>query len=165
LKHLSGAVTVIFAVLRLNPKSAILQPNTERRNLMKIQRLLIVLTILNLALLLALLFQARPTLAQSVAPVLRGKGLEIVDDHGRVRASITLLPASTSNKEPFPETVILRLSDAKGKPVVKLAASEQGSVLGLLGDSEPTYAKIEAKGASTYVKLTNKDGHEQVVKP
>jgi hypothetical protein len=96
---------------------------------MKIQRLLIVLTILNLALLLALLFQARPTLAQNVAPVLRGKGLEIVDDHGRVRASITLLPASTANKEPFPETVILRLSDANGKPVVKLAASEQGSVL------------------------------------
>ena len=61
--------------------------------------------------------------------------------------------------------MILRLSDAKGKPIVKLAASEQGSVLGLLGDSEPTYAKIEANGASTYVKLTNKDGHEQVVKP
>src|SRR5438445_7190469 len=66
-----------FHSLRLHSKSAILQPLTERRNLMKIQRLLIVLTILNLALLLALLFQARPTLAQSVAPVLRGKGLEI----------------------------------------------------------------------------------------
>src|SRR5947199_10087559 len=63
---------------RLNPKSAILQQHTESRNSMKIQRLLIVLTILNLALLLTQLFQARPTLAQSVAPVLRGKGLEIV---------------------------------------------------------------------------------------
>ena len=107
---------------------------------MKIQRLLIVLTILNLALLLVLLFQARPTLAQSVVPVLRGKGLEIVDEHGRVRASITVLPGSTANKEPFPETVILRPIDPKGKPIVNLAASEQGSVLGLLGDSEPTYA-------------------------
>jgi hypothetical protein len=132
---------------------------------MKIQRLLIVLTILNLALLLTQLFQARPTLAQSVAPVLRGKGLEIVDDQGRIRASITVLPGSTANKQPFPETVILRLIDGKGKPLVKLAASEQGSVLGLLGDSEPTYARIEASGASTFVKLTNKDGHEQVVKP
>lgn len=132
---------------------------------MKIQRLLIVLTILNLVLLLALLLQARPTWAQNVAPVLRGQGLEIVDGHGRVRASITVLPASTANKDPFPETVILRLIDAKGKPVVKLAASEQGSVLGLLGDSEPTYARIEAKGASTFVKLTDKDGREQLVKP
>ena len=132
---------------------------------MKTQRFLIVLTILNLVLLLALLFQARPTLAQSMAPVLRGKGLEIIDDQGRVRASITVLPGSAANKETFPDTVILRLIDTKGKPVVKLAASEQGSVLGLLGDSEPTYARIEAKGASTFVKLTNKDGHEQVLKP
>jgi hypothetical protein len=132
---------------------------------MKIQKFLVVLTILNLVLLMALLLQVRPTMAQSVAPVLRGKGLEIVDDHGRIRASITVLPASTSNKEPFPDTVILRLIDPKGKPVVKLAGSEQGSVLGLLGDSEPTYARMEAKGASTFVRLTNKDGHEQVVKP
>jgi len=76
-----------------------------------------------------------------------------------------VLPGSTANKEPFPETVILRPIDPKGKPIVNLAASEQGSVLGLLGDSEPTYARIEAKGAVTFVKLTNKDGHEQVVKP
>ena len=132
---------------------------------MKNQRFLIVLTVLNLALLLALLFQARTTFAQSAAPLLRGKGLEIVDDHGRVRASITVLPGSTTGKEVFPDTVILRLIDTKGKPVVKLAASELGSALGLLGSSEPTYARIEANGANTFVKLTNKDGHEQVVKP
>jgi hypothetical protein len=132
---------------------------------MKIQKFLIALTILNLVVLLRLLFQPSPTQAQSVAPVLRGKALEIVDDQGRVRASITLLPASTAHKEPFPETVILRLIDPKGKPFVKLAASEQGSLLGLLGDSEPTYAKIEAKGGNTVVTLTNKDGHERVVKP
>ena len=133
---------------------------------MKTQRFLIALTILNLALLLTQLIHVRPTLAQSSAPVLRGKALEIVDDQGRVRASISVLPArQRANKETFPETVILRLIDSKGKPSVKLAATEQGSVLGLLGDSEPTYARIEATGASTFVKLTNKDGHEQVVKP
>ena len=133
---------------------------------MKTQRFLIALTILNLALLLTQLIHVRPTLAQSSAPVLRGKALEIVDDQGRVRASISVLPArQMANKETFPETVILRLIDSKGKPSVKLAATEQGSVLGLLGDSEPTYARIEATGASTFVKLTNKDGHEQIVKP
>ena len=133
---------------------------------MKTQRFLIALTILNLALLLTQLIQVRPTLAQSIAPVLRGRALEIVDDQGRVRASISVLPArQMANKETFPETVILRLIDSKGKPSVKLAATGQGSVLGLLGDSEPTYARIEATGASTFVKLTNKDGHEQIVKP
>jgi hypothetical protein len=138
---------------------------TGRKKLMKIQKFLVVLTVLNLVILMASLLQVRPTFAQSTAPVLRGKGLEIVDDQGRVRASITVLPGSTANKEPFPDTVILRLIDTKGKPIVKLAGSEQGSVLGLLGDSEPTYARIEAKGANTFVKLINKDGHEQTVKP
>jgi hypothetical protein len=133
---------------------------------MKTQRFLIALTILNLALLLLQVIQVRPTLAQSSAPVLRGRALEIVDDQGRVRASISVLPARPmANKETFPETVILRLIDSKGKPSVKLAATEQGSVLGLLGDSEPTYARIEATGSSTFVKLTNKDGREQIVKP
>jgi hypothetical protein len=133
---------------------------------LKTQRFFAVLTILNFVLLLVVLLQSRPTSAQSTLPVLRGKGLEIVDDQGRVRASITVLPAqSVANKESFPDTVILRLIDPKGKPVVKLAASGQGSVLGLLGDSEPTYARIEANGPNTFVKLTNKDGREQVVKP
>ena len=77
---------------------------------MKIQRFLIALTILNLVLLLRLLFQPLPTMAQSVAPVLRGRALEIVDEQGRVGASITVLPASIEPKEPFPDTVILRLS-------------------------------------------------------
>jgi hypothetical protein len=133
---------------------------------MKTPRILIALTILNLALLSAQLIHLRPTFAQSSPPVLRGKALEIVDDQGRVRASISVLPArQMANKEAFPETVILRLIDSKGKPSVKLATTEQGSVLGLLGDSEPTYARMEATGASTFVKLTNKDGHEQIVKP
>ncbi|SRR6266567_1532454 len=130
---------------------------------MKIQRFLIALTILNFLLLLVQLGQGRPTVAQGVAPLLRGKALEIVDNQGRERASISLLPASpTAN---FPETVILRLVDTKGKPLVKLAASEQGSTLLLLGDSEATYAQVWAKGTNSFVKLTNKDGRERVVKP
>ncbi len=133
---------------------------------MKIQRFLIALTIINFVFLLVALLQVRPTVAQGVAPVLRGKALEIVDDQGRIRASISLLPGHPlPNGETFPETVILRLIDPKGKPFVKLAATEQGAVLGLLGDSEPTYAQIGAKGANSFVKLTSKDGREHVFKP
>jgi hypothetical protein len=133
---------------------------------MKIQRFLIALTILNFVLLLVVLLQGHPTVAQGAAPVLRGKALEVVDDQGRVRASISVLPARLlANKETIPETVILRLIDPKGKPFVKLAASEQGSVLGLLGESEPAYAQIWAKDTNSFVKLTNKDGRELVVKP
>ena len=44
---------------------------------------------------------ARPgAAADGVAPVLRGRALEIVDDRGRVRASITVFPADPAVKMP-----------------------------------------------------------------
>ena len=64
---------------------------------MKTPRSLVALTLINLALLL-LTFgqQLRPALAQGEVPVLRGRGLEIVDAQGRVRASISVLPAKNA---------------------------------------------------------------------
>lgn len=62
---------------------------------MKIQRLLMVLTLANLALLIFALAQTRPAVAEGVPPVLRGRALEIVDERGRVRASLDVLPAKT----------------------------------------------------------------------
>jgi len=76
----------------------------------KIQRLLIALTIvnLNLGLLVFSLAQPRSAAAQGVVPVLRGRALEIVDDRGRVRASITVFPADPTVKMPDGTTVIRR---------------------------------------------------------
>ena len=92
------------------------------------QRLLIGLTVINLALLLIqFLPSVAPALATSAAPVLRGRALEIVDDQGRVRASIKLHAAETGKQ--IPETVVLRLIDAKGRPEVKIAGSEYGAGL------------------------------------
>jgi hypothetical protein len=137
---------------------------------MKIQRLFIALTIINLGLLLFLLAQIRRVEADSVTPVLRGRALEIVDDQGRVRASIKVLPANQTAKMPngktgFPETVILRLIDLNGRPEVKLTASEQGSALGLIGASDSTQVLLQAEGTESSLKLTNKDGRQQQVKP
>lgn len=70
-----------------------------------------------------------------------------------------------SNGEIFSETVVLRLIDEKQRPNVKLSTSAEGSVLGLLGTAEPMYARVEAKGANSFLVLTNKDGREQVIKP
>ena len=136
---------------------------------MKIQRLSIVLTVINLLLLTFSLAQFHPTEAQGAAPVLRGRALEIVDKEGRVRASITVHPAGPSIPVPdgkiYPETVVLRLIDPNGRPSVKLGASEQGSGLALGGDSDLTYVVLKAEGASSSLNLTNKDGREQLVKP
>ena len=137
---------------------------------MKIQRLLIALTAVNLALLLFSLARPRAAGAQDIAPVLRGRALEIVDDSGRVRASITVLPADPTVKMPdgttgYPESVLLRLINSKGGPNVKIAATERGAGLNLGGESNPTYVQILAEGSSTSMKMINKDGREQVIKP
>jgi hypothetical protein len=49
---------------------------------MKTQRLLVVLTFTNVALLIFLLVKPRPVGAEGIAPVLRGHAFEIVDDQG-----------------------------------------------------------------------------------
>ena len=135
---------------------------------MKIQRPLIVLTLVNLALLIFTLAQMHPAAAQDVAPVLRGRALEIVDDHGRVRASIQVLPASTQkNGELSAETVLLRLITEKGRPSVKIASSEQAAGLSFAGptNTKSTYVILESKGTASSLTLKNEDGREQVVKP
>jgi len=109
---------------------------------MKTQRFFVTLTVLNMILLLLVLVQGRSVSAESNAPVLRGRALEIVDDQGRVRASITVEPQVTTNSKTYPETVLLRMSDPNLRPVVKLTASEEGSALGLvervsLGSARP----------------------------
>src|SRR5215467_14460554 len=92
---------------------------------------LYLLTALNLAVLvLGIAQQLRPAFAQSDVQVLRGRGLEIVDDQGRVRASITVLPAGKSTSgDPHSETVLLRLITERGRPTVKIGSSEPGSGL------------------------------------
>jgi hypothetical protein len=137
---------------------------------MKTQRLLILITVLNILLLVFSVGQTRAVVTEGIAPVIRGRALEIVDDRGRVRASITVLPADPNFKMPdgtvgYPETVLLRLITAKGRPNVKIGASEDGSGLGLGGEDDPTYVQILAQGPSTSLKLTDKAGRERLLKP
>ena len=89
---------------------------------MKAQWSALALTAVNLAVLLFTLAELRPAAAQGKAPVLRGSGLEIVDEQGRVRASITVMPAGTSAAgDRYAETVLLRLITERGRPSVKIA--------------------------------------------
>ncbi len=135
---------------------------------MKIQRLLIALTLVNLALLIFTLPQIRPAVAEGVPPVLRGRALEIVDERGRVRASLNVLPAGTQpNGEAYAETVLLRLITERGRPSVKIGASEQAAGVSFAGptNTKDTYVILEAKGTASSLRLRNEDGREQIVKP
>ena len=137
---------------------------------MKTQRLAIALTVLNLVILVFGLLRATSAATPEAGSVLRGRGLEIVDDHGRVRAMIKVFPASPTAKMPdgtmgYPETVLLRLIDSKGAPNVKIAATEDGSAVSLGGESNPTNVQVLARCTSTSLKMVNKDGREHLIKP
>ena len=137
---------------------------------MSIQKPLIVVTVVNLGLLMFLLGQVRSVAAQRVEPVLRGRALEIVDDQGRVRASIKVQPPDdahkTSDGRTYPETVILRLIDSNGRPGVKLTTSTQGgAALLLMTDSDSAYVLLDALGEEPSVKLTTREGRQQLIKP
>jgi hypothetical protein len=130
---------------------------------MKIQRLLIALTVVNIALLTFSV--ARPGAAgvESVAPVLRGRALEIVDDRGRVRASIAVLPADPTVKMPDgttdPETVLLR-SALEGDNV-KLALPMRRPWLSAANQTRPMFRY--SAGVSTSLKLSNRRAGRQTV--
>ena len=139
---------------------------------MNFQRLGLVLTAVNLGLLLLVLgalAQIRPTVAaQDVAPVLRGRALQIVDEQGRVRASLNVLPASIQkNGERSRETVLLRLITERGRPSVKIGVSEQSAGLTLVGPTgtKDTYVQLGANGTVSSLRLKNEDGREQIIKP
>jgi hypothetical protein len=133
---------------------------------MKLQILSIILTIINLGLLIFLLF-SHSRLADGVAPVVRCRALQVVDDQGRVRAGINVLPASIFKPtgKAYPETVIFRLIDANGRPEVKIGASEEGAGLGFVGKTDETQVKLEAQGAECSLTLINKHGKQKRVEP
>jgi hypothetical protein len=126
---------------------------------MTIQRLGIALAAANLALLGLvglLLSQSGAAAPTSAAPVLRGSALELVDDHGRVRARF----AVQADGE-----VILRLLDQNGTIRVKLGASADGSGLLLANDATEPGVQILAKADGSSVRLRNKDGREKILGP
>src|SRR5215211_544445 len=117
------------------------------------RRVLFSITALNALLFAFSLYHSSVVVAQGVAPVLRGRALEIVDEQGRVRASIHVMPADPSVKMPdgtrgYPETVLLRLITSQGAPNVKIAATERGAAQVLAGESNPTHVQILAEGAT-----------------
>jgi hypothetical protein len=102
--------------------------------------------------------------------VLRGRALEIVDEHGKVRASLKIHPPDAKVKMPdgsvgYPETVILRLITAEGRPSVKLSATERGSGLVIGAAADPAYVQILSEKKATQIKMIDASGMESVLRP
>jgi hypothetical protein len=133
---------------------------------MKAQRLSIALAVFNFLGLLTVLLLFTTAFKPEAVPIVRTHAFELLDDHGKVRAEIKVLPAEPARKMPdgtvgYPETVLLRLIDSEGGPNVKIGATEDGSGLVLGGESG--YVQILSRKAEPIVKLANKAGDEQVI--
>jgi hypothetical protein len=130
---------------------------------MRIQGLALVLTVMNLVLLVVLLGQLNPLSAQEPAPILRGRALQIVDDAGRVRASLSVLPAEGQSSE----TVLLRLITEQGRPSVKIGVSESTSGISVAGPTgtSNTWITVTADGSHSAIVVKSEDGGEQIIRP
>jgi hypothetical protein len=127
-------------------------------------RLVWVLTVTNAVLLVVLLaLSFGIARAENEAPMLRGRGLQIVDEQGRVRASISVLPAASGEAE----TVLLRLITERGRPSVKIAASEASSGLSVAGPTgtKDSYAILQAGRETSTLRLRSEDGKERLLQP
>jgi hypothetical protein len=129
---------------------------------MTTQRIALMLTAANLVLAVFLVSQAYTVNASDVAPVLRGRSLEIVDAQGRVRASIRIEPPTTVNSQHYPEAVVFRLRDSnESAPGVKLDTSREGAGMTLAGGG----VRLMAKRGENSVTVRGEDGREHVLKP
>src|ERR1700694_4396888 len=133
---------------------------------MKAQPVLIALTAVNLVLLGYSATRTHPAVAQDGPAVLRGRGLEIVDDRGRVRASIALLaPTAQRDGTKSTDTVILRLITPAGRPSVKIAASETGAGMSLVTAVGRAAVILGDDGKTTAVRIMHDDGTAHSIWP
>jgi hypothetical protein len=137
---------------------------------MKSQRLFMIgMVVANLALLGHQFAQGKPEQSKDVAPIVRARAFEIVDESGRVRGEIKVLPAQPDFKMPdgtigYPEGVQLRLFSSQGGPNVKLGTLEDGA--GLVVSGESGYVQVLSRGTNLpFVKIVTKDGREKLMKP
>ncbi len=126
-------------------------------------RLAVILTVVNLVLLVVVLTHDNSALAQDDTRILRGRGLELVDSTGQVRAQF--------NVEPDGEAVF-RMRDAKGTIRVKLGAGDDGSGLLLIDETTEPGVQIIARRTATptrptttSINLFGSDGRRRVITP
>jgi hypothetical protein len=136
---------------------------------MKPNLLLIAITLLNAGMLTMSFIQNQSTvLTRAGDQILRGRGLQIVDDSGNVRASIQIMPPSRQQDGTVSaESVLLRLITERGRPAVKISTSEQQSGMSLTGPTgtSQTYVQALAGSSASAVVVRSEDGGERRIEP
>jgi hypothetical protein len=136
---------------------------------MKPNLFLIAITLLNAGMLaMSFMQNHRAATTPGADQILRGRGLQIVDDSGHVRASIQVLPQSRQQDGTMSaETVLLRLITEQGRPSVKISTSEQQSGMSLTGPTgtSHTYVQALAGSSASAVVIKSEDGSERRIEP
>jgi hypothetical protein len=136
---------------------------------MKPNLFLIAITLLNAGMLaMSFMQNHRAASTPGADQILRGRGLQIVDDSGHVRASIQVLPQSRQQDGTMSaETVLLRLITEQGRPSVKISTSEQQSGMSLTGPTgtSHTYVQALAGSSASAVVIKSEDGSERRIEP
>ncbi|HKP14467.1 MAG TPA: hypothetical protein VJT85_00315 [Gemmatimonadaceae bacterium] len=132
------------------------------------RRLALTLSALNLVLLAFITAVHSPLGAKEPPGLLRGRALELVDEHGHVRAEIKVLPADPKARMPdgktgYPETVLLRLLTSDGNPNVKLSTTEDGA--GLVIGGSNGFVQLISREKQPVLRVHAKNGRERVVEP
>ena len=115
----------------------------------------IVFSVINLLLLIFLSAQIPSGAQADVAPVVRTKAFELVDDNGKVRAQIDVEKTGE---------VVFRLRDETGKIRSKYAAGKNGSGLSLMDDRTEATVLISAGKSGTNMFLWDRNGNKKEIK-
>lgn len=123
---------------------------------MTLQRITTALAVVNALVLVGMLSHRSAVSAQNLPDVVRGRTWELVDGRGQTRASMEIAPGGD---------VVLRLRDRTGTIRVKLSAGENGSGLLLLDNSTEPGVQLDAGASGSSLKLTNRNGRQNVIEP
>jgi hypothetical protein len=122
---------------------------------MKIPKLMLGLTVINLVLLVVAAAQAKSP-AMETLPIIRTQAFELVDESGQVRSRLNVEKDGT---------VVFRLLDQEGTIRVKLGADKNGSGLVLLDETTEPGVHIVAREKSGGIKLNGPKGRQRVIEP
>jgi hypothetical protein len=114
---------------------------------------IISLVALNIVLLVCVAAQSKSEDQPGIQSIVRARAIELVDDKGRIRASLNV----ATNGE-----AVFRLRDSDETIRLKLGASKEGSALLLLDDSTNPGLHVISKHGTT-MTLFNADGRKRVV--
>ena len=122
---------------------------------MKFQRIAIVLSAFNLLFLGCLAAERSSSAGPDVVPIVRARQIELVDDNGKVRASLSV--EKTGEAE-------FRLRDKTGAIRAKFGAGDTGSAFILMDERTEATVQINANEQGGGISLFTREGKRNDLK-